>query len=188
MPITKVVILMGSRNPDGHTGRAAKALMEGLAERGVQAEQIWLLEHNLERCMQRGIDGFGGCLAEGHCLIQDDFGAIVERIRAAELVVFATPVYWGDLSEITRAFLDRLRRTCLHEEGKRGIQGKMAVGLCVAGGGGGGALNCADSLQRVLSHCEFDVLDVVPARRQNLDLKLEVLRATGRWLGERDAP
>ena len=136
-------------------------------------------------CIQRGKDGFGMCLAEGWCKIEDGFAVLVEKIRAADAVVFVTPVYWGDLSESTQAFLDRLRRICLHENGKRGIKGKLAMGICVTGGGGGGAPNCVNSLQRVLGHCDFDVLDMVPVRKQNLDLKLDVLRLTGKWFGQR---
>jgi hypothetical protein len=32
----------------------------------------------------------------------------------------------------------------------------------------------------VLSTCGFDVIDMVPVRRQNLESKLEVLRSTGK--------
>jgi hypothetical protein len=38
------------------------------------------------------------------------------------------------------------------------------------------------ALEKVLSTCGFEAVDMVPARRQNLDLKLQVLEATGRWL------
>jgi multimeric flavodoxin WrbA len=122
------------------------------------------------------------CLEEGWCKLEDGFSHLVEELRAADLVCFVTPVYWGDLSECMRSFLDRLRRIGLHENGKRGVRGKRAIGVCVAGGQGGGAPNCANSLQRVLSHCEFDVVDMIPARKQNLEHKLEVLRMTGAWL------
>ena len=81
-----------------------------------------------------------------------------------------------------RTFLDRLRRTCMHESGKSGISGKKAIGICVAGGGGGGAPSCAVSLERIISRCGFDVVDMIPVRRQNLDMKLKVLDITGQWL------
>ena len=42
-------------------------------------------------------------------------------------------------------------------------------------GGGGGAPLCTVSLERVLQHCGFDVIDMVPARRQNLDAKVVVI-------------
>jgi len=103
------------------------------------------------------------------------------------MVVFATPVYFGDLSESMRALLDRLRRTCMNEAGKDGISGKLAVGICVAGGGGGGAPSCIVSLEKVLRTCGFDVVDLIPVRRQNLDMKLDVLRITGEWLASHNA-
>jgi hypothetical protein len=37
-------------------------------------------------------------------------------------------------------------------------------------------------LEKVLSRCGFNVVDMVPVRRQNLELKQEVLKMTGRWL------
>jgi multimeric flavodoxin WrbA len=94
-------------------------------------------------------------------------------------VVFTTPVYFADLSESLKAFLDRLRRTCINENGRIGINGKKVVGVCVAGGGGGGAPTCTVSMERVLQSTGFDVVDLVPVRRQNLESKLEVLRTTG---------
>jgi multimeric flavodoxin WrbA len=97
-------------------------------------------------------------------------------------VVFGNPVYFGDLSESLKSFLDRLRRITRHEAGKAGLTGKPAVGVCVAGGGGGGAPNCSVLMERTLGTCGFDVLDMVPVRRQNLAVKLEVLGVVGRWL------
>ncbi len=178
----KVFILVGNRDPRGRSGRAAAALQEGLVAGGAQVESITLLEKNLQGCVQRGQDGFGDCLDKGVCKLDDDFEGLVDQVRNSDMVCFVTPVYWGGLSEVMQTFLGRLRRIGLHENGKNGIVGKKAMGVCVAGGGGGGSINCCDLMQRILGHCEFDVLDMVPVRKQNLEHKLEVLRMTGRWL------
>jgi len=178
----KVMIVLGSRNPQGQTARAADALLQGVIDGGGQGERVFLPQMAIERCRQCEDNGWGICRSEGRCTIEDDFAALVARIREADAVILATPVYFSDLSESLRAFTDRLRRTCMHPTGKAGIEGKPAIGICVAGGGGGGAPPCAVSLERVASRCGFDVVDMVPARRQNLDMKVEVLRATGRWL------
>ena len=55
-------------------------------------------------------------------MIEDDFATLVERVTSPDVVVFvAMPVYFSDLSESPKAFLDRLRRTCMHEKkGKAG--------------------------------------------------------------------
>ncbi len=178
------IILSGSRNPAGQTAKAAQALLQGWKERGGQGEIIFLPTRHLERCRQCEDDGWGICRSEGRCIIQDDFANLVAQIKAADLAVFATPVYFGDLSESLRAFTDRLRRICMHDAGRAGIADKRAVGLCVAGGGGGGGPTCAVSLERVLRTCGFDLVDVLPLRRQNLAAKLPILEATGRWLAE----
>jgi len=178
----KAIIISGSRNPQGQTAKAARALLEGLRSQGADGELAFLPEMHLERCRQCDPAGWGICRTEGKCVIEDGFASLVAKLRGADVAVFATPVYFGDLSESARAFLDRLRRTCMHEAGKKDLAGKCAVGICVAGGGGGGAPSCAVSLERVLGTCGFDVVDVVPVRRQNLKMKLQVLRVTGEWL------
>ena len=178
----KAVTILGSRNPDGQTAHAADALTGGLQAEGWETESIFLTEQALERCRQCENNGWGICRDEGACIIEDDFAEIITKLKAADAAVFATPVYFSDLSESMRAFLDRLRRTCMHEAGKKDIGGTPAVGICVAGGGGGGAPPCAVSLEKVVSRCGFDVVDMIPVRRQNTELKLNVLETTGKWL------
>ena len=175
----KLLVVSGSRNRKGQTGRAAAALTEGAA---LATESVFLPELHIERCRQCEDDGWGLCRDGQQCVIEDDFASVVEKVRQADVVVFATPVYFSDLSESLRAFLDRLRRICIHGGKADRIQAKPAAGVCVAGGGGGGAAKCAVSLENVLLTCGFDVVDMVPARRQNLAAKLEVLHAVGKWL------
>ena len=183
----KTILISGSRNRAGQTASAAQAFVDGCSSAGGQVEQVFLPEMKIERCRQCEDDGWGLCRNEGRCIIEDDFAGLVQRIRAADAVVFATPVYFGDLSESLKAFLNRLRRVCRKGEGKQGIEGKPAIGICVAGGGGGGAPMCTQILDRTLATCGFDVLDVVPAHRQNLLMKREMLRTLGRWFAEKPA-
>jgi multimeric flavodoxin WrbA len=178
----KFTIVLGSRNPQGQTARAADAVFEGLVRAGGHGERVFLPQLQIERCRQCDERGWGLCREEGRCVIEDDFAALVAQIKDADAVVLANPVYFGDLSESMRALTDRLRRTCMHPAGKAGLEGKPAVGVCVAGGGGGGAPACTVSLEKVLRTCGLDVVDVVPVRRQNLDMKTQVLQVTGEWL------
>lgn len=179
-----ILVISGSRNPDGQTATAANALIDGVNSAGGSGEQVFIPSIGIQCCRQCDDNGWGICRSEGKCIIDDGFASVVDKIVAADAVAFANPVYYGDLSESLRAFLDRLRRTCTHEAGKSKIGGKKAVGICVAGGSGGGAPNCVASLEKVLSICGFDVVDMIPAKRQNLDMKCEVLRTVGKWLAE----
>lgn len=178
----EIVAICGSRSPKGQTARAVASLLEGAKEAGAQTDVLYLPQMRIERCRQCDDAGWGLCRSEGRCVVQDDFAAITARIAAAGAVVFATPVYWGDLSESLRALLDRLRRTTVFPAAKERYMNKPAIGVCVAGGGGGGAPNCCVQLEKVLHTIGLNVLDMVPVRRQNLDGKVQVLRATGRCL------
>ena len=178
----KVLAILGSRNPKGQTARTADALLEGVKSLGGDAEMVFLPEVKIERCGQCDERGWGICRSEGHCVIEDDFAGVVDKLKKADTVVFATPVYFSDLSESIRAFLDRLRRISRHEAGSERITGKPTVGICVAGGGGGGAPSCVLNLATHLSRGGFDVVDMIPVRRQNLSMKLDVLKTTGKWL------
>lgn len=178
----KVLVIVGSRNHEGQTAQAAGAVLEGIRRAQGDGESVYLPELKIERCRQCDPDGWGLCRRSGQCVIEDDFAGLAKRLKLAHAAVLATPVYFSDLSESLRAFLDRLRRICIHESGKKGLSGKRVVGVCVAGGGGGGAPACAVSLERVLATCGCDVVDMVPVRRQNLQMKLDVLRTAGAFL------
>jgi len=178
----QILVLSGSRNPQGKTAQAINAVRRGITAAGGESECLFLPELKLERCRQCEADGWGLCRKEGRCIIEDDFPSLVEKIKSSAVVVFANPVYYGDLSESMRGFLDRLRRIRFRRNAPVLPAGIPAIGLCYAGGSGNGAPNCCASLERVLQMCGFDIVDMVPLRRQNLDVKLPVLELTGRWL------
>jgi len=52
----------------------------------------------------------------------------------------------------------------------------------VSQAGGGGAPACCLSLEQVLAKCGFDIVDMMPVKRQNLEAKLKRLELAGRWL------
>lgn len=179
----KVIIILGSRNPDGQTAEAIKSLESGLKERDVNIDKYFLPQNDIKLCQQCYDDGWGLCRKENKCIIDDDFREIVNNLLAADLAVMANPVYFGGLSESMQSFLGRLRRI-RHQGGLGEIADLPAIGICVAGGSGRGTTSSIDQLNDILRICGFDVLDMIAARRQNLELKVETLKTTGKWLGE----
>jgi NAD(P)H-dependent FMN reductase len=192
----QILMISGSRNREGRTARAIEAISKGVAKAGGKSECIFLPELNIERWRQCDKDGRGICDTENRCIIEDDFASVVAKLIGADAVVFASPVYFYDLSESMRAFLDRLRRiTPRPDPSPRkffplpGVSPLMpppgaipAVGVCMAGGGGGGAPYSCVILERYLPECGFDVVDMIPIRRQNFEFKLKILPFTGEWL------
>ncbi len=190
----KTLVISGSRNPEGRTALLINALCKGVESSGGETEVIFLPKKDIEHCRQCNKDGWGICRDEDKCIIDDDFASILEKIDNADVTVFANPVYFSDLSESMKVFLDRLRRVKSRiprqpvDPNKpmpgpfNNDEGKIAMGLCYAGGSGNGTTSCCMNLERILMFSGFDVVDMLPARRENLDNKLIVAEQTGKWL------
>ena len=185
-----ILMISGSRNREGRTAKAAEVIGKGVQKAGGTTELIFLPELKIERCRQCESDGWGICRDKHICIIKDDFDDIVTKIKAADAVVFANPVYFRELSESMKSFLERYRRinwTGIPRPGASQAPGpgaikKPVIGLCMAGGGGNGAPECCVIFERIFQQCGFDTLDLIPVRRQNFDLKLPILQLTGEWL------
>jgi len=87
-----------------------EAIGKGVRKAGGKTESIFLTELAIERCRQCNKEGYGICISKRRCIIKDDFASVVAKMKAADVVVFASPVYFLDLSESMRAFLERARR------------------------------------------------------------------------------
>ncbi|MCJ7605851.1 MAG: flavodoxin family protein [Dehalococcoidales bacterium] len=186
----KILVISGSGNREGMTARAFNAICQGVTDAGGTTEVLFLTELKIKLCQQCDADGWGQCRHEGTCVLTDDFAAVCDKIDASDVIVFANPVYFGDLSESMKAFLDRYRRTIFWKMMSagpgRGLTtaepGPPAIALCYAGGSGNGTTSCCANMERILQTCGFDVIDMIPARRQNLEAKLPMLELTGKWL------
>lgn len=99
-----LLAISGSRNHKGQTARLINAVCKGFGQAGGTTESIFLPDLKLERCRQCDIDGWGPCRRTQKCVIKDDFSAIKKKIKAADVVLFANPVYFGDLAESMRTF------------------------------------------------------------------------------------
>ena len=182
--MSKILIISGSRDPEGYTARAMSAFSEGAALNEGQTESVFLPTLKLERCRQCENSGWGKCIEEGECVIEDDFASTVNKVRSADSLVIANPVYYGDLSESLKTFLDRLRRIGRHDNGKKGVAGKKTAGICVSGGGGGGSYNCTTIMEQTFGHIGLDTVDLIPSRRQNFEMKLMVFKIAGEWFAK----
>ena len=177
-----ILIVSGSRNPEGQTARAVNAVLEGAKEAGSDVELVFLPTLNLERCRQCDQNGWGICKSKGRCVAEDDFNPLLEKMLNADVSAFASPVYFSDLSESLLTFLGKIRRISTNPEAQKRIENKPVVGICCAGGTGNGAPDCCASLNKIVFRIGFDVVDMVPVRRQNLEAKLPALNLMGKWM------
>ena len=98
----KVVILSSSPRKGGNSETLATAFAKGAQEVGNQVETVYLREKQYGFCK--------GCLAcqkLGHCVIKDDAVEIAAKMHDADVLVFATPVYYYSVSGQLKTMLDR---------------------------------------------------------------------------------
>jgi multimeric flavodoxin WrbA len=173
----KVLAIQSSPNLDGLTSKTAQAVLRGARVAGAETELVHLNGLNMKPCIACE-GGWGLCRREGTCVLEDDFQALRDKITEADALVFATPVYWHDLSESAKIFLDRLRRCEVYSDFRR-FNGKRALGIASAGGSGSGAVKALLGLEDYLRRIGFDIFDLVTVTQRSKVHKLEMLERAG---------
>lgn len=98
-----IVIITASLRARSNSDSLAAAFAEGAAAAGHQVETISLRGKTLAFCR-----GCFACQEQGSCVMKDDANAIMEKVAAAEVVVFATPVYYYGMAGQMKVLLDRM--------------------------------------------------------------------------------
>jgi len=121
----KVLAINGTYRAEGTTTRLTRSLLEGAASLGAETEMVMLRDCRIEfctNCLQCYRDKES---AIGPCNIDDDVGMIVEKIRDADGVVFASPVHNGFVTGIMSTFVERISFRV--STSKRGVAGVMSL-------------------------------------------------------------
>ena len=97
-----VLIINSSPRKGGNSETLAASFAKGAEEAGHKVETVYLREKNYSFCK-----GCLACLKVGHCVIGDDAVEIAARMHDADVLVFATPVYYYSVSGQLKTMLDR---------------------------------------------------------------------------------
>ena len=93
----KIVVLGGSPNKKGSTHILADCFRQGAEEAGHAVEMIDIAHADIHPCI-----GCIHCGYEGPCVQKDDVEIIRKKILDADMLVFATPLYYYGMSAIQR--------------------------------------------------------------------------------------
>ena len=100
-----IIAFNGSPRRRGNTSRLLHELLRGAQDAGARTEEIAAEELNLKYCK-----GCLRCNRLQRCSIpDDDWPALSQKISAADVVVFASPVYFHHLTASLKKVLDRFR-------------------------------------------------------------------------------
>ncbi|MBD5608478.1 MAG: flavodoxin family protein [Desulfovibrio sp.] len=97
-----ILILTGSPRKDGNSNFLAEEFMRGAREAGHKTFRFDAAGANVHPCI-----ACNACGMDGPCVFKDDFEIVRERIVPADMVVFATPMYYFGLSAQLKAVIDR---------------------------------------------------------------------------------
>ena len=98
----KVLIISTSLRNNANSEILAKETERGVIVAGHEVEFITLKGKEIKFCK--------GCLAcqkLGQCVINDDVNAITEKMKNADVIVWATPVYYYEMSGQMKTLIDR---------------------------------------------------------------------------------
>ena len=99
----KVVIISTSLRKNSNSDALAREFMRGALEVGNEVEYISLRGKKIAFCT-----GCMSCAKTGECAIRDDAVAIEKQVASADVVVWATPIYYYEMSGQMKTLIDRL--------------------------------------------------------------------------------
>lgn len=181
----KTVVVWSSSNTDGLTAEAKNRFISGIQNSeaaSMEIEEIHLNSKKLNHCIACG-NGWGTCRSEGACVLKDDFAEIYRKLVEADGIVFVTAVYWHDMTECMKTFVDRLRRC--ETAHNHHLKGKRCFLIACAGGTGNGAIECLHLIEESIKHMGMRAYDRIPVIRYNKDYMLPALETAGKLYGER---
>ncbi|MBI4832805.1 MAG: NAD(P)H-dependent oxidoreductase [Candidatus Lindowbacteria bacterium] len=101
----KILAINGSpRGTGSNTDRILQPFLEGSLEAGAETETVYLKEKRINYCV--------GCFTcwtrtPGVCIHKDDMPDLLEKIREADILVYASPLYIFTVTAQMKTFLDR---------------------------------------------------------------------------------
>lgn len=134
----KIVIVNGSPRK-GNTNAAIEAFVSGV-EKNNDIEIIEADKLNISGCK-----GCGVCQCSKGCVADDDTNKTIDKLVDADMIVFATPVYWWGMTAQLKMVIDKCYCKGILLKGKD-------IGLIVIGGAS------TDNIQYELIEKQFDCM------------------------------
>ena len=98
----RILVLSTSPRIGGNSETLADVFIKGAEEAGHETNKIFLYDKKIEFCK-----GCLGCQTTGKCILRDDAERIIAQMKAMDVLVFATPIYFYEMSGQMKTLLDR---------------------------------------------------------------------------------
>lgn len=98
----KVLIISSSPREGGNSDTLCDQFGKGAKEAGHFVDKIRLAQMKIEYC-----SACYACKKTGHCAKQDDMAQVIDKMREADVIVLATPVYFYTMCAQMKTMIDR---------------------------------------------------------------------------------
>ena len=99
----KVVVISTSLRPGSNSHSMAERFAQGAQDAGHEVELISLRGKEIKFCI-----GCLSCQSTGACVFKDDVPAIMDSVLNADVVCWATPIYYYEMSGQMKTLIDRM--------------------------------------------------------------------------------
>lgn len=105
----KILVIQGGGRSNGNTTQLVEHFIKGAEYAGHSVEKISLLKNEVKGCL-----GCNACRYGKPCIQKDAFNDIIPKIKGADCIAFASPLYFWTVSSRIKAFIERFY--CIAEE------------------------------------------------------------------------
>lgn len=102
-----IIAVVGSYRAGGVTEQLTEAVLAAAREHGARTETVRLRDLDMRHCANCRQCMQSAGPRRGRCVIGDDLPALLDRLDAADAVVLASPVNIGNVTALTRVFMER---------------------------------------------------------------------------------
>lgn len=104
----EIYIIYGGNRKNQNTDKMCKSFAKGVEDAGGRAEIIHLYDVDFKGCRSCFACKLLGGKNYGKCAYPDGLKEILNKIANGDGIVFASPVYFGDVTGVMKMFLERL--------------------------------------------------------------------------------
>lgn len=98
-----IACLLGSPRSGSNSSALARRFCDTAGKLGATVETS-----TLNKLTYRGCQACMACKTKlDHCVLEDDLKPVLEAVHGADILVLASPVYYGDVSAQLKGFIDR---------------------------------------------------------------------------------
>ena len=97
-----ILVISASPRKGGNSESLADEFVRGAQDAGNQVEKVCLYNQEIGFCR-----GCLACLKSHRCVIRDGADAIAQKMHIADVLVFATPIYYYEMCGQLKTMLDR---------------------------------------------------------------------------------